>query len=289
MIYLLLCILSSTTIVIVFKLLERFNVNTFAAIATNYIFAASLGFLLNNNTVSFKNVINSNWLGLAFVIGLLFILMFWLMGKTIKYAGVSVSTVAGRMSVILPITFSIIYDKEILQAAKLAGIILAVLAVVLTVYKKPDAKVNRNAIIFPIIIFFGLGAVDTFVKYAQSTYVSDNYASIFSGVLFTISCVSGLIIVMLSKKLRNEFFKLKTLLLGGLLGIANFGSIYFILLALNSGSLDGSVIFGVNNIGIVVLAVFSAYLFFNEKLSKINYFGIFLSVAAALLLMFESF
>lgn len=289
MIYLLLCIFSSTLIIITFKLIEKFKINTFAAIVVNYVFATALGFLLNKQEISFQTVLNSDWMPIAIAIGILFIFMFYLLGKTIEYAGVSVTTVAGRMSVIIPITFSIIYDNEILQLTKILGIILAVVAVVLTVYKKSTGEINRNAIIFPLIIFFGLGVVDSFVKYAQSTYVTEDYAPVFSGVLFGISCLAGILVVIFSKILRSQILKGKTIILGALLGIANFGSVYFILMALNSGKLEGSVIFGVNNIGIVFLAVIFAFLFFKEKLSKINYLGILLSLIAAFLLMYSSF
>jgi multidrug transporter EmrE-like cation transporter len=47
--------------------------------------------------------------------------------------------------------------------------------------------------------------------------------------------------------------------------------------------IDSSIVFGINNTGIVVLSVLTGYLVFNEKLRMINYLGIMLSIIAILM------
>jgi predicted MFS family arabinose efflux permease len=72
------------------------------------------------------------------------------------------------------------------------------------------------------------------------------------------------------------------------LGIVNFGSIFFLVRALHYNSpagrsLDSSVIFGANNISIVALSVLVGLLIFKEKLTYINWSGVILSALALLL------
>jgi EamA domain-containing membrane protein RarD len=68
----------------------------------------------------------------------------------------------------------------------------------------------------------------------------------------------------------------------------NFGSIFFLVRALNYSSaagkgMDSSVIFGANNISIVALSVLVGLLIFKEKLKFVNWIGVVLSALALLL------
>ncbi|MCD4709565.1 MAG: hypothetical protein K8R52_01860, partial [Bacteroidales bacterium] len=75
---------------------------------------------------------------------------------------------------------------------------------------------------------------------------------------------------------------------GLLLGAVNFGSIFFLVRALNYNpaagkSMDSSMIFGANNISIMALSVLVGLLVFKEKLIFVNWIGIVLSALALLL------
>jgi uncharacterized membrane protein len=79
---------------------------------------------------------------------------------------------------------------------------------------------------------------------------------------------------------------LKSLMAGLLLGIPNFFSMFLVMLGLQSGFLQASEFFPINNIGIVVLASGIGYLWMKEELSLLNKIGILLSVIAILMLAF---
>ncbi len=79
---------------------------------------------------------------------------------------------------------------------------------------------------------------------------------------------------------------------GACLGLVNFGSIYFLVKALDhhdpvKGIIDSSVIFGINNIGIVSLSVLLGILLFREKLSKVNAAGMALCITAIIILAYS--
>ena len=66
---------------------------------------------------------------------------------------------------------------------------------------------------------------------------------------------------------------------GMILGVPNYGSMLFLLWALNGG-LEGSFVFPVVNVSIIVATTIGAVALFQERLSKTNWIGIFLAVVA---------
>ena len=284
MIYLLLCVISSTSIIILFKYFSRFEINNFNAIIINYLTAALLGLTISFNSLRNTNVFIQSWFPLALLIGILFVVMFYMIAITTQKAGISVSSVASKMSVIVPMLFSILYYHEQINNYKIAGMALAVIAVVFTAIRKNIHFENRKYLFLPIILFIGMGLVDSLVKFSQHEYLRDQNLPVFSTLLFTISAITG-IIIRLFRKSQNQSAINITMVTGGmLLGIAHYGSLYFLVQALNSNFVDSSIIFGLNSIGIVLLSVFLAIILFKEKLSFINWTGIVLSIITIFIL-----
>jgi drug/metabolite transporter (DMT)-like permease len=294
MIFLLLSILSSASIFVIFKLIGRFKIFTFSAIVVNYLAACFAGFFLSNSNPYTFSVFHQNWFPVALLIGVMFVVMFYIIGSSTQKAGVAVTTVAVKMSVIFPIAFSIWFDlNDRLTFIKLLGISLALVSVYLTVYKKDTNSKQSLTFFLPIILFVGMGIVDTFVKYAQSAYVSTELTPIFSTITFSAAAITGLLVLTVNHKAAKNLLQPKTWLLGCALGLANFGSMYFLLLALNHIDTTtglqamGSVTFGINNIGIVTLSVIIGFLFYSERPSKINWIGIALSLISILILSYS--
>lgn len=287
--FLLLCILSSTAIFVIFKTISRFNIPAFPVIVINYLAATLLGFLIYKGETSLQSIPDARWLPLSIIIGIMFILMFFLVALSTKKVGISVTTVAGKMSVIFPIVFSLIIDtSDKLSFLKALAVMIALLGVVLTVFKPDSRNSERSLIFIPLLLFVGMGIVDSLVKLAQQEYVSDNETALFSAVLFLNAFLSGLIAALWSKAQRQFFSKIKVWAWGLLLGAVNFGSIYFIVRALHYNSpsgmqIDSSVIFGANNISVVALSVLAGLLLFKERLRPINWVGITFSALALLL------
>lgn len=291
MIYLLLSILSSTTIYVVFKLIDRYKIPTFSAIVVNYLAACLAGFFLSESNPFTLQLFSQQWLPVALLVGVMFIVMFYIIGKSTQEVGVGVTTVAVKMSVIFPIAFSIWYDtNDSLTLAKGIGIFLALIALYLTVYRKGNKAFDIKVVALPAILFLGMGVVDSFVKFAQSAYISGELASVFSSVVFANSLLVGLLILPFNKPALKSIVKPKTWLLGSMLGLVNFGSMYFLLLALNHIDIStgqqamGSVIFGINNMGIVTLSVIIGFLVYKERPLIYNWIGIGLSLFSILIL-----
>jgi drug/metabolite transporter (DMT)-like permease len=287
--FLLLCILSSTAIFVVFKSIDRLGIPSFPVIVINYLVATILGLLLNRGEISLEALGGYNWLPFSMIIGLMFILMFFLIAYSSSKAGLSVTTVASKMSVIFPIVFSMILDRsDRFTLLKGVAILLALAGVALTVYKPLKGKARNAVILIPLLLFIGMGVVDSLVKMAQHRYVGDNETALFSAILFFNALFSGLVVMLFYRKYNRHFLRLRVWAWGLLLGTVNFGSIYFLVRSLNYSSpvgksMDSSVVFGANNISIVALSVLVGLLVFREKLSAVNWTGIVLSALALIL------
>ena len=102
MIFLVLSILISSLLFVVFKLFDVFKINTLQAIVINYAIALCMGIANSNTAVSVAEIPQQKWFFGAFCLGFLFIAIFNVMGITAQKNGLSVASVVGKMSVVIP-------------------------------------------------------------------------------------------------------------------------------------------------------------------------------------------
>ena len=284
MLNLLLAIFTSTGIFITFKYLEKFKIDILLAIIINYLTASLCGYLLSDTTLNFNNIIQQDWFAISILIGALFIIVFFIIGRSTQKAGISVTTLASKMSFVLPLLFSILYYQEAITAKKILGIVIAVSAVVLSIYKKRGDKMNRQFIWLPILLFFGAGTVDSLVKFAQQEYLNSGGTEQFSTLLFAIAAIAGLVALFIRKEKLRNLFQGKVVVGGCILGLVNYGSLYFLIASLNNSGYESSVVFSIINIGIVACSVLIGLSIFREKLNKVNILGILLAFIAIFIL-----
>lgn len=289
MTYLILCIFSSTGIFLVFKFIDQKQLPSFPVIIINYLVAAIMGFLINANQMQFSDLFTAGWIPVSILIGFLFIVMFFLVARSSNEAGISVTTVASKMSVVFPISFSMMIDpSDQLTLMKASAVFATLTGVMLTIYEPGKSLQARKRTFLPLALFIGMGLVDSLVKFAQHSYVSDRETALFSAVLFTMAFLTGLVILPFRKAGVREFKINAVWWWGLLLGIVNFGSIYLMVSALNhvndhGSRIDSSIIYGANNIGIVSLSVLAGLVIFREKLRTVNWIGIAISAGAIVL------
>jgi len=289
MTYLILCIFSSTGIFLVFKFLDQKNLPSFPVIIINYLVAALMGFIVNADQMEPGDIFTAGWIPVSILIGFLFIVMFFLVARSSNEAGISVTTVASKMSVVFPISFSMMIDpSDQLTLLKSAAVFATLTGVMLTIYEPGKSLQARKRTFLPLVLFIGMGLVDSLVKFAQHSYVSDRETALFSAVLFTMAFLTGMVILPFRKEGISEFKKKAVWWWGLLLGIVNFGSIYLMVSALNhvneyGSRIDSSIIYGANNIGIVSLSVLAGLVIFHEKLRTVNWIGIGISAGAIVL------
>jgi drug/metabolite transporter (DMT)-like permease len=286
MVYLLISICISSFLFVIFKLFDVLNINTFQAIVVNYFTAAVLGFYLSNNSVSFTEIPYQTWFFGAFLLGIMFILVFNIMALTSQKNGLSVASVSSKMSVVIAIVFGVWYYEENLSLIKFIGILLALIAVYLTSSKEKNGIVQKNKdFLFPILLFFGSGAIDTSLKYVETSFVEEGGVPLFSATIFGCAFVLGVIVLMYQKIKGILSFELKSIFGGILLGVPNYFSIVYLLKALSTEGMESSSAFTLNNVGIVILSTLFGLFIFKEKLIIKNWLGIGIAVVSIILIM----
>jgi len=285
LIYLLLSIACSSLIFLIFRSFKQYKVQRFPAIVFNYLVAAALGYGLNVNSVDPTRLFELSWLPNALILGILFIVLFNIMAMTTERLGASVGSIANKMALIVPVIFAMVYYGDSISALKIMGIILALLGIVLSSLKPKTFKksFHKSDLWLPFILLIGSGFIDTFVKFTEEYSIHSRAdAQLFSATIFFTAFLIGII----SSIFRSEvkLFKLQNLIAGSLLGLVNFGSIYFLLETFRSAGLQSSVVFPINNVAVVLVTSGFSYLLFKERFSRMNQVGIFCAVMAVILI-----
>jgi len=284
LIYLLLSILSSSVIFVIFKLFQKFNVNTLQAIIINYFFACLVGFFGFIRETDITLIPSKLWFPGTLVLGALFITVFYLAAITTQRSGLSVVSVATKMSVAIPVFFGIVLYNESTGFWKISGILLALVAVYLTSIKSKDGiRIKKKNLIFPLLVFLGSGIIDTTIKYLETTYVSVTDVALFSTTIFAIAGSLGIGILIVQSAMGKLRILGKNILGGIVLGIPNYFSIYFLVLALRSEGFESSSIFTINNVAIVLVSTVLGIALFKERLISKNWIGIILAILSILL------
>lgn len=285
-IYLLLSVVFSTFINLVFKWFSVFKVNKIQAILVNYLVCFSIGFVLSGDFNLLK-IIGSDWFKYSIILGSLFVAIFLSMAMTTEKYGVSVNAVSAKMSVIIPVLFAYVYNSERLTIQFVVGILLSLLSIYL-ITKKKQIIIPKKYIYLPIIVFLGSGTIDTSLKLLELNYSNDISINTISYSIFLGAFLVGTIFYTVKNQFNFSNWSSRNIISGIILGIPNYFSIFFLLTAIKSFSLKSAFVFGINNIGIVLLSTLLSVIIFKEKLTLINKFGVLISVLSIILIAYAS-
>ena len=276
-------VLCSSLIFVVFKLFSRYKVNTLWAIITNYLVACSCGLLLSPGYMGFAELVQKSWfLGTVFL-GVLFIVIFNIMARSSQVNGVGVTSVATKMSLVIPVIFAVQYYNERLSWAQLLGIGLALIAVYLASVKKEAHQLNNSHLWLPFLVFLGSGIIDTSIKFIQESYLDKSEYPLFSSTVFGAAALSGVVFIGFTSKKDTPKLNVKSIIGGLCLGIPNYFSIFFLLRALSHDTFNSSSIFTINNVAIVLFSTLLGILLFRERLEIKNWLGVALAVISIIL------
>jgi drug/metabolite transporter (DMT)-like permease len=263
---------------VLFKLFDKYKIDTLQAIVINYIAAFTCGLFLYNGRIR-PEIIYADWFIVAIGLGVLFITVFNVMALTAQKNGLSVVSVASKMSVIIPILFGIYVYNESAGLQKVLGIILALVAVYLTSLKQKDDAISTKSIYLPIILFIGSGIIDTSVNH----FAPKNHMQLFLAVIFGIAGVVGFLILSYKSIRLKQGFEIKSVPFGIALGVVNYCSMYFLLKALRVEGFESSSIFTINNVVIVTVSTLIGLLLFKERISNKNWIGIIIAIISIIL------
>ncbi|MBL7910440.1 MAG: EamA/RhaT family transporter [Bacteroidia bacterium] len=290
MLYIVLTITISVLLLLVLKAFQKYGVNSLVALVYNYISAGLTGILFLNSGISIKAIFSSEWIFICIPLGALFISIFYLIAQTAQKISISTASVANKMSVVMPVLFSVIFLDQHLSFLKILGIVSALVAVYLSTYSSTKRSVNAGLIWLPILVFVGSGLIDITINASNEFYIkSKDESALFSICTFlTAFIVGGFILtynVSVKKSLTiKDVFALKNIIGGIILGVPNYFSIYFIFKSLDAHVFQSAQLFPVLNLSNVALSAFLGWIVFKEKLSPLNLAGIILAIISILLI-----
>jgi drug/metabolite transporter (DMT)-like permease len=290
MIYLLGSIVLTSYLTLSFKVCEKYHVVIFQAIVFNYITCVITGSIVNGAFPIHAEVFGKAWFHWALLMGVLFISIFNIVGITTQRISVAVASVANKLSLIIPVVLSVYLYHETVKGWKLFGVILALIAVLLTCYQPLHSGDKKNKgnwrYLLPIALFLGSGFLDALINHVQQTYVTvDNSNAYLISGFFSAASIGSLYLIY-QYIVGKQVFAFKNLLAGILIGIPNYFSIWCLVRFLKQSPWQSSASIPVNNMGIVLFSSVVAWLLFKERLTAINWLGIVLSIVAIYFIAF---
>jgi drug/metabolite transporter (DMT)-like permease len=287
--YLLLAIITSSACAITIKLFGRYKIDSFHAIWFNYIVCIILSQIFysgGNRILIIKTgdiLQGGQWGLLAVMLGFGFIAMFNIFAISTKKIGIALSTVSGKMSVIVPVYFGTVLYGDSINAYKISGIILTILAFYFIFKKEKDIKFRRLYFFLPLLLFAGNGFNDTIQTYCQRAYRMDSNATLqFMTMIYLTAFTTGSFISLYRRIFLRYEFNARNLAAGIILGIVNFTTTFYFLKSV--GYYESTFVFPVFNVSIVGITALAGVVFFREKLSAINWLGFALAALAIIVI-----
>lgn len=285
MLLLLLCVVINALIGIIFKYFNKYNVEAFPAIVINYFVCVVTGSLMLGEVPFGTDIIDKPWFLYALVLSCMFIGTFTIMAYTVRGFGIVIATIFQKMSLLAPTIIGIAVYHEGNSAIKTTGIILAVASIfVITRSDKETATNDHYRLwIYPLIVFLGSCIIDFILFYVNINNIVDSGDIRFVIALFLCAGIIGFIVLSIQIALGKSRLTVKSLFAGIALGIPNFFSIYLLVQVLSKG-MDASVVFPINNVGILAISAMLGIILFKEKIGFTKLGGLALAIGAILLI-----
>lgn len=280
-----LCILFSSLLFVIFKLFDIYKVQTLYAIIVNYTVASAVGLLFFRGPLKIDMLYSKAWVPGTVALGLLFIIVFNITARTSQKLGVSVASVASKMSLVIPVLFGLLLYQEELSILKSIGILIALAAVYFASVKERSITIKMDVLLLPLLLFIGSGLVDSTIKYLQERYMKLDDFALFSSIVFGSAALFGILLIILMSLKTPLRLNLRNVLGGIVLGIPNYFTIHFLLRALKYEGLNSASIFTIINVGVVLLSTLFGIVIFKEKLSVKNWGGIALAIISIVLVI----
>lgn len=284
----------SVAVSVLLKVARRQNIHIGQAIAVNYVAATALClFILRPDLASMLNP-STPWLVLI-ALGILLPVIFLAMAGAVRHAGIVLSDAAQRLSLFIPLIAAFVLFGEALSGSKLSGIALALTALI-CLLMRPRTHKQTNAdtssqhtsidepstsaltIALLLCVWLGYGVIDILFKQLAKS------GAAFANSLIVAFILAGILIFLYLLTQRTTW-TLRNVMAGLILGLLNFGNIYFYIRAHQVFPQNPTLVFSAMNIGVISAGTIVGAGFFKEKLSWLNMSGIVLAITAILVLV----
>ena len=275
---LLLTILCSTSIALLLKHNDTQKGHTIVLLAGNYFIASVVS--LYHLLIGSGDFYSLYTLVFGALLGLLFVVTFFAFAKGVAVAGTALATVSSRLSVVVPLSLSVIIFREHPSFFQILGFVATLATIVLFYLSLRNGKsgsLNLRGYLYLLILLIGIGINDFCIKLFQE-WRPEGERSFFLLVIFSSAFIISSSYILF-KKIRPEP---RTILTGFVLGIPNVYSTYFLLAALSQ--LAAIIVYPLTNIGIILLTTLLAMQIWREKLNHFGWLSLLSGIIAIIML-----
>ncbi len=299
MLYFTLSVLFTVALYLIMRSYPQYKVNSFHAIVFNYYACVATGLVLTPDIDVFRHL---DWTSqgtlLTLALGTMFVIAFMFIGLTAQKVSVTAASLAGNMSLVIPVLFGLFVFKnnnKEFTAFNYAGLLFALVALALGAIQNSSKEESSNPIpsastllwLLPVLTFLGSGTNNTLINYLSSSYYSPGQTTVF----MIIACIGAVLVgtTLLFYKIvfEKEKLALRSIVGGFILGVPNFLSLYFLLLALSSFGNSAAFVFPIYNILSMLVSSLAAWLIYKERLNNLNRLGLALAVIAIILISYQ--
>ena len=281
-------IISSTLIFVIFRLFEKYKIDTFQAIVFNYFTAFICGVVLYSHELSLEIWNDLNWLPYTLLVSILFISLFFVMGKSAQKNGVAMTSISVKMSLAVSMIGMILIYNETITLFKIIGILLALSGVLLISFEKNKSGTSTNSLKMLLILFIGSGILDLALNYTQQHVLIHLTPALFSSFGFGLAGVTGTLILIYQAYFKSVSIKFKNIVAGIILGIPNYFSIFLLLKSYEVIDYTNSSILAIVNVSVVVFSAVFGFVIFREIFTIKKGIGLIASLLAILFLYLAS-
>ena len=301
MLYFLLAVLFTVALYLIMRAYPRFQVDSFQAVVFNYYACVATGLLLTPDLAVFREV---SWFSegtlLTLALGSLFVTAFMLIGLTAQKVSVTAASLSGNMSLVIPVIFGLFIFKnnnKDFTAVNYAGLIIALAALALGAIqsKRKEAQGAGNAAVkpgsalwlFPVLTFLASGTNNTLINFLSARYYAPAQTTVFMIIACCGAIVAGTALLLQRILFRHHRVSWRSIAGGLLLGVPNFLSLYFLLLALGTFGNSAAYVFPIYNILSMLVSALAARLIYKERLNVYNSIGLLLAVIAIICISYQ--
>ena len=299
MVYLALSILFSVLLLVNFRLFPKYDINTTQAISLNYIVCFATGLLLMPKGQAFVLDLSENWTWYCLLLGIGFIVTFLLSGLATQRMGMTATSLANNVSLVLPVMASLfLFDTDMqFDAVNYLGLACAFIALILVSIKKETTPVDTSDLksvgvsggLLVLGVFLMYGITNTAINFLNLNYIPNPDLTIPVTLVMVLGAViAGLCLFVYTSWKENKLPNKQTLVASVTLGVPNFLSFFLLILALTAFGNSGAFVYPIYNIGVILVSSLIGILFFKEKLSPLNYTGLGIAFLAIILISHQS-
>ncbi len=276
MIYLILAIVSSALISILMRLGGDQAKGKLSMLAVNYLVCLLLAVLFTLPGQSgFSSRGAGVTLGLGVINGVLYLLGFVLLQFNVKANGVVLSAAFMKLGLLVPMVVSVFFFKEIPNWGQTLGFCLAIIAILIINYEKQRPAGSFKAGL--ILLLLAGGSADAMAKVFEEVGNSQQ-KELFLLYTFAVALLLCAAMMLWRKEKPGK----KELLFGALIGIPNYFSARFLLLALEQ--VKAIIVYPTYSVATIVAVSIAGVCLFRERLGKRQWLGMGIVLAALILL-----